>query len=958
MDYLIKKWLWRFFLIFAGWQSAHAQALSWDSCLRQYALEVPQNQALHTVADLPGTGTVFYLAREKKDRVLTPDQGWKWVRQLGEGQGILQILDPQAALPQLQEQFDHILPANDLWKLSPAAARKLNVQDRAEKRFLVQTDQPEAFLEFLRKKALDKRIAARYPGSGVFLLQLNAQEIYAYILPCPLALFIDIRPLIPSTELALANFDLSVNKVNTLHARHPMLNGAGQTVSVKEFRPDSTDIDFRDRYLPSGISTPFVANHATIMTTIIAGGGNSFYTGKGVAWRARVSSASFLNLFPESDAYYQTSAISVQNHSYGVGMENYYGAEAQAYDAHVARNPGMIHVFSAGNSGDSTSKEGPYTGISGFANLTGTFKMGKNILTVGAIDSFYQVESRSSHGPAFDGRVKPELVAFGQDGSSGAAAIVSGAALVLQQAYRETYGVQPPAALLRAILLNSADDLGTEGPDFLSGYGSVNAARAMENLENKQWVRGTLLPGATFAFPLEVPEGAANLKITLAWTDTPAQVNTARALVNDLDLRLNSNDDTWLPWVLNTFPHPDSLAQGAKRGTDRLNNQEQITLRNPDPGSYTIAVQASATATGTQEFFLAFSWANNGAFQWTYPAAGDNVPAGRAVPVRWETTLDAAQNAQLAFAFAGSTEWIPINNDAGLSSSYAAWQVPDTTALAVLRMRTPAGIFYSDTFTISRPLAPRLEFDCADSLLWSWSPLKGISRYQLYAFEKDYLTPIMEIADTAVILKKTEFPSAFFSVAPVIAPGKTGLRSPTLRRDFLNSGCYIRSFLANRVDDNALLRLELGTNYQVEEVFFEKKVNGIFERIAALPVSGTAYQLQAGDLENGYTTFRAGIRLANGQRLYSVEDAVLFVREGAYLLFPNPVALAQELFIASNKPEGDIIVVYDALGRLILREKILSELDRLPAGLFSKGMYFYAIEREGRRRQNGTFLVY
>ena len=59
--------------------------------------------------------------------------------------------------------------------------------------------------------------------------------------------------------------------------------------------------------------------------------------------------------------------------------------------------------------------------------------MAKNILTVGATDSFSIVAALSSKGPAHDGRVKPELVAFGEDGSSGAAALVSGTSLLLQQ---------------------------------------------------------------------------------------------------------------------------------------------------------------------------------------------------------------------------------------------------------------------------------------------------------------------------------------------------------------------------------------------------------------------------------------------------------------------------------------------------------------------------------------------
>ena len=38
--------------------------------------------------------------------------------------------------------------------------------------------------------------------------------------------------------------------------------------------------------------------------------------------------------------------------------------------------------------------------------------MAKNIITVGHIDSLGNVLSLSSRGPAYDGRIKPELVAF------------------------------------------------------------------------------------------------------------------------------------------------------------------------------------------------------------------------------------------------------------------------------------------------------------------------------------------------------------------------------------------------------------------------------------------------------------------------------------------------------------------------------------------------------------------
>src|SRR5206468_12866006 len=106
--------------------------------------------------------------------------------------------------------------------------------------------------------------------------------------------------------------------------------------------------------------------------------------------------------------------------------------------------------------------------------------MAKNMITVGHMDSLGVVLSLSSRGPAYDGRIKPELVAFAEDGSSGAAAIVSGIALTLQQAYKALHGADPSSALIKAILLNSADDVGSKGIDFISGYGAANAYKAID----------------------------------------------------------------------------------------------------------------------------------------------------------------------------------------------------------------------------------------------------------------------------------------------------------------------------------------------------------------------------------------------------------------------------------------------------------------------------------------------
>ena len=348
-------------------------------------------------------------------------------------------------------------------------------------RFLIQVKNPDSFIEYLQQKDLDKYVTQTLPSLNVFALNLSPKKFTEDILPHPDVSFADVRMAVPKEERAISNFDLSVNKINYLHTNYPELQGDNITISIKEFRFDSLDIDLLGKNIPSPLSSSFVSTHATNMATMMAGRGNSFYAGRGVASGASLSSSSFFNLLPDTPTYYDNFRISVQNHSYGVDPENYYGIEAMAYDEQVNLEEHLIHVFSAGNIGNRNSVMGLYEGIEGFANLTGNFKMAKNVLVIGAVDSFLQVTELSSKGPAYDGRIKPELVTYGQDGSSGAAAITSGIIALLQEAYSMQYGNKPPASLIRAVLMNGADDIALPGPDFSSGYGNINALRSLEN---------------------------------------------------------------------------------------------------------------------------------------------------------------------------------------------------------------------------------------------------------------------------------------------------------------------------------------------------------------------------------------------------------------------------------------------------------------------------------------------
>ena len=119
---------------------------------------------------------------------------------------------------------------------------------------------------------------------------------------------------------------------------------------------------------------------------------------------------------------------------------------------------------------------------------------GFNIISVGAINDAGNAASFSSHGPTYDGRIKPEVVAYGvsnygaiagtlngykfSSGTSAAAPIVSGIAAMLLSQYPYLKNTQ-----IRSILLETSSN--SANPNNQIGYGIISAKNAIEfpNLE-------------------------------------------------------------------------------------------------------------------------------------------------------------------------------------------------------------------------------------------------------------------------------------------------------------------------------------------------------------------------------------------------------------------------------------------------------------------------------------------
>lgn len=743
---------------------------------------------------------------------------------------------------------------------------------------------------------------------------------------------------IPKEELSTGAVDYSLNKINYIQTLHPELRGDSIRVSVKERLFDTTDIDLKGRVFKTGIENTEVTSHASLMSTIIAGAGNSSPFAKGAAPASLVTSANFINLLPDPDSIFQRYHITVQNHSYGTSVENFYGSEAAAYDVNALADPTLLHVFSAGNSGTTTNTSGPYANIAEMANLTGNFKHAKNIITVSAVDSINGLLQLSSKGPAYDGRVKPELVAYGEDGSSGAAALVSGAAVLVQDQYRKSRGSTPASHVTKAVLLNSADDVGNANVDYQSGYGSLNAAKAVLAVIDNRIIESSVQKNEVKTFNITIPSNTSKLKVTLVWNDPAALAGAAKALINDLDLNVQSSGTTWLPWVLSPVASKDSLLLPAQRKKDTLNNVEQVTIDNPSLGTYTINITGTKLANVSQAFAIAWQLDTAGVFKWTYPTKNDALVAGRTHIVRWETTNSGT--GQLSYA-TSNANWRTVGST-DLSKPYFKWSLPDTVTTAVLKMSIAGTDYLSDTFTISRLPFLQAGFNCTDSFLVYWNR-QGVQQFQLYELGEKYLQPVVATTDTFYVFSKIQHPSKYYAVAPIIN-NKTGLRSYTL--NYTGANCYFRSFyLLSQQNNIATFFAELGTIYNVAEVALEKSNGGTFNSLKTLAnPSATTFTFSDSALKRGENLYRFRIKLANGTIIYNPMITVYYTSDSEpVIVYPNPVAQSSSFSLIALSVGKYTWRLIDISGKIIKEEPINSTYSSISASSLARGMYIIQI---------------
>jgi opacity protein-like surface antigen len=461
--------------------------------------------------------------------------------------------------------------------------------------------------------------------------------------------------------------------VDVLQSAPYNLDGTNVTVGQWEANnADNSHDDFGTR-VTVGDPPASISSHATHVCGIVLGDGSRSLIEGGIAnqWRGVATNAECVTFrahllagaldVATLETHYNTALAAPHNIAISTnswGTDHYhtggdYDIGCELYDQIVCGALGrpIPIVASAGN-------QGPFMSATDW----GTVRIpnsAKNTIEVGAVFSDRdEITWFSSTGPTDDGRLKPDVVAPGDQadddpanpvlsgdeimstvstdtyddkaGTSMSTPAVSGVIALMLQQYRIDYWGDvnslevPYPSTYKAILCHTATDMLEDpqyhagvnfaGPDYIYGYGQVNAQAAVDAILDHRFREGVIgSPTDYDLYTINVAAGDDELKVTLAWDDSAGTIGSADLLENDLDLILISPDGSTYhtPWELDPA-NPATPAvrntyaseAAAVAGRDDVNVTEQVLVDNPASGDWTVKVKAADLPYSHQKYSI------------------------------------------------------------------------------------------------------------------------------------------------------------------------------------------------------------------------------------------------------------------------------------------------------------------------------------------------------------------
>jgi len=559
--------------------------------------------------------------------------------------------------------------------------------------------------------------------------------------------------------------------------------GDGVGVMVRDDGRLGPHIDFEGRIMSNngaGGST-----HGDGVGGIMTGAGNLNPKNKGMASGADIYVVNYNSSFLDNPTLSRivSGEVQITNSSYGNGCNDGYTTTARNVDDQINTHTSVLHVFSCGNSNGSNCG---YGAGSGWGTITGGHKQAKNVIATASTRFDGTLSSYSSWGPATDGRIKPDLTAHGEGqastaenngyqtfgGTSAAAPGSAGTAALLYEVYADANGgTLPQSALVKAAMLNTAQDYGNIGPDYKYGWGMLNGYRAAQLLEDDRFLTDDISQGGSNTHVINVPAGTVQARFMVYWNDPAATAGADPALVNDLDMIVTDpSSGTHLPYILDPTPNAGTLNLPATNGADHLNNMEQVVFDSPAAGNYSIAIAGFNVPMGPQEYFVVYELITDN-LTVTYPNEGEKFAseANANEQIHWDA-IGTTANFDLEYSTDNGGSWNTIAT-AGSAARTFTWTVPTGVATAEALVRITSGAFQDQT-DVPFVIAPRtggIQFIevCETDATVQWAATAGATSYDVHVLGEKYMDIVGNTTDLQFTFPIADYNEPIYaSIAP------------------------------------------------------------------------------------------------------------------------------------------------------------------------------------------------
>ena len=611
-------------------------------------------------------------------------------------------------------------------------------------------------------------------------------------------------------------------------------NGTGVVVGINDItRVDRKDIDFRNRliYKTTDMGSPSERHPTWVAMHSMRSGNTS---------PKKIGASNLKIITPVEDgssnyeALYNSDSLRIINRSMGnagdVASGAYTSASANIDDL-CNRKPYFMICYSSGNGGGNTERDsyGLYTDLAtispqlnkDWARLTGETKQSKNTVCVNSFDIDDEVTSSGSAGPAFDGRIKPDVCATG-GATSYATPKVTALFGVLFQAYKAKHGgAEPYASYIKAIVLNSADDVYKKGPDFRTGFGKVNYKKAYESMQDSLLHIVNVDQSDNinvFTNPKTVPPGNwAQLKIMVYWHDKDLSTGTNKALVNDVDMEVTYNGITKLPYVLDHSPITleTVLAQPFK---DHRNNVEQVVIENPVAGqSFQIKLLGYDVPYGPQRCIVVYHYLPK-TIQIIHPLGGESFKPDENEYIRWDADgFSSGTPFVIDYWNEATSQWTNIASVSENKRFYQFLVPPALEGIKYSKIRITKDGFtsISDTISFADDVKKlKVDWRCntgsSEDAGIKWASVKDAAQYEVYRLGKNdrFMQLYTTTTDTTAVITNISLSDTtdYVAVLPVRADGLKGNRCDAVEIERAYQNCNsVQTIGASNVDANSAI---------------------------------------------------------------------------------------------------------------------------------------------------------